>query len=78
MASTDAGVATLAALAKKWRDDVVSNVLPFWLKHSLDREYGGYFTCLDRDGTVLAQDKYHWSAPPTRVMATATPAVLVP
>jgi N-acylglucosamine 2-epimerase len=50
----------LAELAEKWRGDLVDNVLPFWLKNSLDREHGGYFTCLDRDGTVLAQDKYHW------------------
>ena len=30
------------------------------MKHSLDKECGGYFTCLDRDGTVLDQSKYHW------------------
>jgi N-acylglucosamine 2-epimerase len=60
MAAADGALATLSALADKWRDDLVSNVLPFWLKNSLDHEFGGYFTCLDRDGSVLAQDKYHW------------------
>jgi hypothetical protein len=58
--AADGALATLSALADKWRDDLVSNVLPFWLKNSLDHEFGGYFTCLDRDGSVLAQDKYHW------------------
>jgi len=28
-------------------------VQPFWLRHPLDRECGGYFTCLDRRGEVL-------------------------
>ena len=28
------------------------DVLPFWEQHSPDPEYGGYFTCLDRDGSV--------------------------
>lgn len=55
-----AGAEKLAGLAEKWRVDLVDNVLPFWLAHSLDREHGGYFTCLDRDGTLLADDKYHW------------------
>ena len=67
MATADA-VAALSALADKWRDDLVSNVLPFWLKNSLDVECGGYFTCLDRDGTVLAQDKYHWCVARTQNM----------
>eukprot|EP00038_Savillea_parva_P014568 m.11355 g.11355 ORF g.11355 m.11355 type:complete len:427 (-) comp2838_c0_seq2:1150-2430(-) len=54
------GAALLDELASKWRDDLLHNVLPFWLAHSLDHEQGGYFTCLDRDGTLLADAKYHW------------------
>lgn len=38
----------------------MSNVIPFWMKHSIDKRCGGYFTCLDRDGTVLSETKYHW------------------
>ncbi|NLG51960.1 MAG: N-acylglucosamine 2-epimerase [Chloroflexi bacterium] len=34
--------------------------IAFWLQHSLDREYGGYFTALDRDGTVYDTKKYMW------------------
>lgn len=32
----------------------------FWLQHSLDEEFGGYFTCLDRDGSVYDPRKYVW------------------
>ena len=30
------------------------------MRHSLDHEHGGYFTCLDRDGSVLDKTKFHW------------------
>ncbi len=40
--------------------DLTESVIPFWLSHSLDREHGGYFTCLDRDGTVYDTKKYMW------------------
>jgi N-acylglucosamine 2-epimerase len=43
-----------------FRKDLVDSVIPFWLKHSLDREYGGYFTCMDRDGTIYDTKKYMW------------------
>jgi N-acylglucosamine 2-epimerase len=43
----------------KYRQDL-ERVIAFWLKHSLDREYGGYFTCLERDGTVYDTKKYLW------------------
>jgi len=32
-------------------------IIPFWLNHAADREYGGYFTCLDREGRVYDPDK---------------------
>ncbi|WP_418982480.1 AGE family epimerase/isomerase [Alistipes sp.] len=47
-------------LAAESRDELLNNVLPFWLKHSLDRECGGYFTCLERDGSVFDTDKFIW------------------
>lgn len=36
-------------------------VMPFYLNHALDRQFGGYTTCLDNDGTQLSGDKYLWS-----------------
>jgi N-acylglucosamine 2-epimerase len=36
------------------------DILPFWQRHSLDREQGGFFTCLDRKGNVFDTDKFVW------------------
>jgi N-acylglucosamine 2-epimerase len=49
-----------SALAALYRDTLLGDVIPFWLKHGLDREYGGVLTCLDRDGSVLDSDKSVW------------------
>jgi len=50
----------LEKYAERYRRDLVEGVIPFWLEHSMDRECGGYFTCLDRDGTVYDIKKYMW------------------
>nr|WP_202925106.1 AGE family epimerase/isomerase [Myxacorys almedinensis] len=34
--------------------------MPFWERHSIDWEQGGYFTCLDRNGKVYDTDKFIW------------------
>ena len=47
-------------LAKKYESELFDNVLPFWLEHSQDKECGGYFSCLDRDGSVYDTDKFIW------------------
>lgn len=46
--------------ARIYKDALLNDVVPFWEKHSLDREYGGYFTCLDREGKVFDTDKFVW------------------
>jgi len=33
-------------------------VVPFWENHCLDKENGGYFTFLDRDGSVYDTEKW--------------------
>lgn len=43
-----------------YRDELIENVLPFWLRHSRDEKNGGYFTCLRRDGSVYDTDKFMW------------------
>ena len=43
-----------------YRDYLLDRVVPFWLEHSLDLEFGGYFTCLQRDGSVFDTDKFVW------------------
>lgn len=46
--------------AKKYREDLLTDVLPFWMEHALDKENGGYFTCLDRDGSLMDSTKSVW------------------
>ena len=48
------------ALAHFYRDTLLNDVTPFWLVHGVDREHGGYLTCLNRDGCVLSGDKSVW------------------
>lgn len=47
-------------LANQYKSELLDNVMPFWLQHSQDKEYGGYFTCLNRDGAVYDTDKFIW------------------
>jgi len=47
-------------LATLYKNTLLQNVIPFWERHSLDWEYGGYFTCLDRKGNVYDTDKFIW------------------
>lgn len=42
------------------RSKLVDEILPFWIEHGVDREFGGVMTCLDRDGTVIDHDKGVW------------------
>lgn len=46
--------------AARYRDELLESVVPFWESHSVDEEFGGYFTCLARDGSVFDSDKFVW------------------
>nr|WP_295873552.1 AGE family epimerase/isomerase [uncultured Chitinophaga sp.] len=46
--------------AALYRNNLLNDVIPFWMQHSPDTQYGGYFTCLDRDGKVFDTDKFIW------------------
>lgn len=47
-------------LLRVYRDRLHDDVVPFWLKHGLDREHGGIITALGRDGEILDTDKSVW------------------
>lgn len=47
-------------LAEQYKSELLDKVLPFWLNNSQDKEFGGYFTCLERDGSVFDTDKFIW------------------
>ena len=45
---------------KRYEQELTERVIPFWEKNCVDREFGGYFTSLDRDGSVYDTEKYMW------------------
>lgn len=51
---------SLHTYAAMYREELVQRILPFWLNHSIDKEHGGFFTCLDRDGSAYDTDKFMW------------------
>ena len=46
--------------AMDFKHYLTSDVLPFWLNNAIDKEYGGIFTQLKRDGTVYGTEKSVW------------------
>ena len=52
--------ARIDELQKLYRTSLLEDVIPFWLKHGIDRKHGGIFNCLDRDGSVYNTDKAMW------------------
>ena len=47
-------------LLSTYKGGLLDDTLRFWIPRSIDREYGGYLTCLDQDGSVLHTDKPVW------------------
>jgi N-acylglucosamine 2-epimerase len=45
------------ALAEQYRSALLEDVIPFWLRHSLDGECGGFLSHLDRDGSPFGTNK---------------------
>jgi N-acylglucosamine 2-epimerase len=50
----------LKEYSRLYKNELVNNILPFWLNHSKDELNGGYFTCLDQEGNVYDTDKFIW------------------
>lgn len=51
---------TVLNYTRIYRDNLLNDVVPFWLTHSIDEKFGGYFTCLDTIGNVYDTDKFTW------------------
>ncbi len=43
-----------------YKTGLLENIIPFWTKHCVDWEDGGFTFCLDRDGAVIDTDKGVW------------------
>ncbi len=50
----------IRSLKEHYREALFDDIVPFWEKHSIDREQGGYLTRLERDGHAYAGDKDMW------------------
>lgn len=50
----------LQTWSDSYKNDMINNIMPFWIKHGLDRENGGVYTCLDRDGSLMDTTKSVW------------------
>ena len=46
--------------AQKWAKEELDICVNFWLKNGLDKENGGVYTCLDREGKIYSTDKSVW------------------
>ena len=51
---------SLDEVRKRYYDELVNDVLPFWLKYGMDPVNGGIYTGLDRDGSLIESDKSVW------------------
>ena len=48
------------SFATLYLKELTQEVIPFWEKYSIDRENGGYFTCIDDQHKVFDTDKFVW------------------
>ena len=46
--------------SRAWVRDQLKISVDFWLKHGMDPEHGGVYTCLDRKGEIYSTDKSVW------------------
>ena len=50
----------MKTILSRYERELTQSVIPFWEKHCIDREKGGYFNMIDRDGSIFDTDKYAW------------------
>ena len=43
-----------------FKQELINNILPFWLNTAIDYENGGIITCLDKEGNIYGYDKSVW------------------
>lgn len=48
-------------LLQQYRTLLAEGIIPFWMTHGVDPGFGGVFSCMREDGTLLNTDKYTWS-----------------
>ena len=58
--ATKEAASSLKSYSLQYKTELLDSILPFWMKHSLDQQNGGFFTCLDQFGHVYDTDKFIW------------------
>ena len=48
------------AIRARYEKELLEDVVPFWERHSVDAEFGGFLTCLERDGRPYDTFKQMW------------------
>ena len=46
--------------AARYKSDLTTNIMPFWLENGVDHKHGGVYTCLNRDGSLMDSTKSVW------------------
>lgn len=60
MTRTHIGTHTLQEVRDHYHRYLFEEYLPFWHRHGVDHQRGGFFCTLDHDGTRLDSDKHMW------------------
>ena len=45
---------------KIYKEGLLNDTIPFWIRNSIDTEFGGFMFSVDRDGSRLDTDKGMW------------------
>lgn len=59
--SGGAAALDLERYERDYRSALMDDIVPFWERHGVDREYGGTLTGLADDGTLISDTKYTYS-----------------
>lgn len=51
---------SLSEVRRRFERELLEDVVPFWERHSLDDVYGGFLTCLEKDGKLYDTYKQMW------------------
>ena len=46
--------------SRQWIREELDRCIAFWLRNGMDKEHGGVYTCLDREGNIYSTDKSVW------------------
>ncbi len=60
MSNMDNSKEYLQQWSSAYRDDLLTNIMPFWMKNGWDRKNGGVYTCVNRDGSLMDSTKSVW------------------